>query len=211
MRLLCGCAVGVSVPFRRRSARLFRRFRRFGLSVSVRSVRQAHSGAVKVAHRQAVRRRAVAFFAVSCGLLSAVRPRARHRPRGGSPPPPCLVCHSRGYPRLTVDKSAGLTHAAALDNSLSRSRSPLLTYTHTYAKKADNRAIYDTLFFLHTHTGLKIPWGAIPVPVRPRSSAPETTYKQGLSLTVRMYVCIFQGRSCTAKSRHICFILQPGL
>ncbi len=110
-----GCAVGVSVSFRRavqaafvsapasvcrfifrrRSARLCRLVRRFGLSVSVRSVRQAHSGAVKAAHRQAVRRRAVAFLRFACGLLSAVRPRARHRPRGGSPPPPCLLSQPR--------------------------------------------------------------------------------------------------------------------
>lgn len=75
------------------------------------------------------------FSAVPCGLLSAVRPRARHRPRGSRPRRCLVLCYRRGYPRLTVDKSAGLTHAAALDNSL---RSP--AHIHTYTKKRFNTA-----------------------------------------------------------------------
>lgn len=136
------------------------------------------------------------FCRLLAGLLSAVRPRARHRPRGGSPPPPCLVCHSRGYPRRNVDKSAGLTHAAALDNSL---RSP--AHVHTYIRpKKRITALYMTLCFFCPHTrdlksrGERSPYRFDPGH-RHQSSRLKPPYLYGLA------VCLYASRrSCTAAN-----------
>ena len=89
-----------------------------------------------------------------CGLLAVCcrqSVRALATAPAGAARRRLAFCHSRGYPRRTVDKSAGLTHAAALDNSLKPLPLSPCSRTHIHTPKKRITALYMTLCFFCPH------------------------------------------------------------